>query len=118
MAVVMVRPRRKKGKSKTATEAGTGQFSLRPRLARLIPHNAMFEPEITEDGVLYRFVGLKGQAKRAQEPVPEAEWLNADGKQGERGASADKLVAVTDDELEAVQRMRRQSQSNYAKAQG
>lgn len=116
MAVVMVRPRRKKGKKVAST--GTGQFSLRPRLARLIPPNAMFEPEITEDGILYRFVGLKGQAKKVQEPMPEAEWLNADGKQGERGGSADKLLAVTDDELDAVQRMRQQSQANYAKAQG
>jgi len=117
MAVVMVRPRRKKGKKVTTT--GTGQFSLRPRLARLVPQNAMFEPEITDEGILFRFVGLKGQARKVQEPTPEAEWLDADGHGKDRAAgSADKLVAVTDDELEAVQRMRRQSQANYAKAQG
>ena len=107
MAVVMVRPRRKKGKKVTTT--GTGQFSLRPRLARLIPQNALFEPEITDDGVLYRFVGLKGQAKRTQEPAPDAEWLHTDGAKAPAG---DKLVAVTDDELEAVQRMR-QSRTAY-----
>jgi hypothetical protein len=109
----MVRPRRKKGKKVTTT--GTGQFSLRPRLARLIPHNALFEPEITDEGILYRFVGLKGQAKKVQEPEPDAEWLRTDGAKAPAG---DKLVAVTDDELEAVQRMR-QSQAAYNKgAQG
>jgi hypothetical protein len=94
MATKMYRMTAKNAKGKRY-ETG-GQFHLRVGLARHIPKDARFEPEVTEDGVLFRFVGLAG--KKMQEPKPKAAWL---GETDDRDLTT---VALTTEELAALDR--------------
>jgi hypothetical protein len=46
-------------------------FYLPRQIADVIPPDADFEPELTDDGVLFRFIGFEEQTK---DGVPVPEW--------------------------------------------
>lgn len=93
----------KKRDPKTGKRVKTGavQCTIRASIAKHLPANAVFEPEITEDGVLLRFMGVTG--KRTDEPKPRASWLS--GKKARKDPDSGlNIVALTDEEIAAVDR--------------
>lgn len=60
-----------KGKSK----GSGGSIYVPGAIAMHIHEDARFEPEITQDGILYRFVGYAGEVREKEMPAPDVEWL-------------------------------------------
>lgn len=66
----------KKGRRISRKDGGAGNIYIPTRIAKHIPEDAGFEPEITEDGVLLRFVGFIGRPEvKQEEPAPDVAWL-------------------------------------------
>ena len=80
MAVrVTQQPVKKKGHS-----AG-GTVYVPARVAKLVPADARFEAELTEDGILYRFVGYDANSKKSYRPT----WAQFEAPQAyTKGADA------------------------------
>lgn len=51
-------------------EISGAQISIPIDLARTVGFNAMFRPELHEDGILFRFMGYQDEAEPAQQDVP------------------------------------------------
>lgn len=63
---------------RTKKKGGGGAIYIPSHIVKHIPDDAGFEPEITEDGVLLRFVGFVGRPEvKQEEPAPDAAWLRS-----------------------------------------
>lgn len=82
---------------------GAGVISLRPRLARLVPKNAQFEGELTDEGILFRFVGMKEESEKGRKRQQRPAWTRKRGprKQPQQGEGL-LTVALTPDELKML----------------
>lgn len=76
----MTRQRSHKGKRIRAKkgEGGGGAVYIPARIVKHVPDDAGFEPEITDDGILLRFVGFVGRPEvKEEDPAPDAAWLRS-----------------------------------------
>jgi hypothetical protein len=53
------------------SQNGTGKFTVPARFVRALPADARFEPEFTDEGILFRFVGIAPTSPHPKvEPAP------------------------------------------------
>lgn len=93
--------KRRDPKTKKVVKTGAYQCTIRASIGKHVPANAVFEPEITEEGILLRFMGVTG--RRKEEPKPQASWIT--GKKTKKDPESGlTMVALTDAEMAAVDR--------------
>ena len=103
--------KRRDPKTGKRVKTGAYQCTIRASIGKHIPANAVFEPELTEDGVLLRFMGVT--LVPAGESKPKISWLD-DKEVKKDPESGLNIVALTDEEIAAVDR----ATTSYAAGNG